>query len=263
MTEGRHVSMLTTDSILGSATWIDIAAKDTVAAAGFYGAVFDWTFHPAGPDAGSYGTLQKDGKIVAALGPLVDEGATPAWTVYFETPDVEATAKAVAQAGGAVRAEPFDARDAARMAAVTDPGGAEFALFQPKALKGLETTSVYGSLGWVELQTADPAAALEFYRGLFGWRGADTQVGDAPYTFVSTSEGDQGNTAFGGITAAQEGVSPRWVPYFDVADADDIVTRVQGAGGTVLVPTVDVPGIGRIAWFADPSGATFAVLQPA
>lgn len=255
--------MLTTDSILGSPTWLDIAAKDTGAAAGFYAAVFGWTFHPSGPDANSYGTLQKDGKIVAALGPLVDEGATPAWTVYFETPDVEATTKAIEQAGGTVRAEPFDAQDAARMAAFTDPGGAEFALFQPKALKGLETTSVYGSLGWVELQAADPAASLEFYRALFGWRTADTQLGDTPYAFLSTAEGDQGATAFGGLTAVQEGVSPRWVPYFDVADADDVVARVQGAGGAVLVPTVDVPGIGRIAWFADTSGATFAVLQPA
>ncbi|MEU6852279.1 VOC family protein [Actinacidiphila alni] len=255
--------MLTTDSILGSPTWIDIAATDTVAAAGFYGAVFGWTFHPAGPDAGSYGTLQKDGKIVAALGPLVDEGATPAWTVYFETPDVNATAKAVAEAGGTVRAEPFDAQEAARMAALTDPAGAEFALFQPRALKGLEETSKYDTLGWVELQTPDAAAALAFYRGLFGWRAADTKVGDAAYAFISTAEGDQGATAFGGITAAPEGVGPRWVPYFDVEDADATLGKVREAGGSVLVPTVDVPGIGKIAWFADLSGATFAVLQPA
>jgi predicted enzyme related to lactoylglutathione lyase len=255
--------MLTTDSILGSPTWIDIAARDTAAAAGFYAAVFDWTFHPAGPDAGGYGTLQKDGKIVAALGPLVDEGAVPAWTVYFETPDADATAKAIEQAGGTVRAEPFDAQDAARMAAFTDPGGAEFAVFQPKALNGLEKASEYGTLGWVELQAADPTASLAFYRGLFGWRAADTQVGDAPYAFLSTSDGDQGATAFGGITPVPAGVSPRWVPYFDVADADDVSSRVQAAGGTVLVPTVDVPGIGRIAWFADLSNATFAVLQPA
>jgi predicted enzyme related to lactoylglutathione lyase len=255
--------MLTTDSILGSPTWIDIAAKDTVAAAGFYGAVFGWTFHPAGPDAGSYGTLQKDGKIVAALGPLVDEGAAPAWTVYFEAPDADAIAKAVEQAGGTVRAQPFDAQDAARMAAFTDPGGAEFAVFQPKALQGLEETSKYDTLGWVELQAADTAASLDFYRGLFGWRTADMKVGDAPYAFLSTAEGDQGATAFGGITPVPAGVSPRWVPYFDVADADDAAERVRAAGGSVLTPTVDVPGIGRIGWFADLSNATFAVLQPA
>jgi len=52
------------------------------------------------------------------------------------------------------------------------------------------------------------------------------------------------------------------VPYFAVADADAIVTKVQENGGAVLMPASDVPDVGRIAWLADPAQAVFAVLKP-
>lgn len=52
------------------------------------------------------------------------------------------------------------------------------------------------------------------------------------------------------------------MPYFAAADADDIVTAVEGNGGSVLMPAADVPEVGRIAWLADPYGAVFAVLKP-
>lgn len=126
--------MLTTDFVTGSPNWVDLGSPDTMAAAAFYGAVFGWELQSAGPDAGGYGFFQKDGKTVAALGPLTDEGARSAWTVYFQTPDADATAKAVEQGGGVVRAEPFDVMEAGRMAAFTDPGGAEFAVWQPAAV---------------------------------------------------------------------------------------------------------------------------------
>src|SRR5919199_2079980 len=115
-----------------------IGAPDTDAAAAFYNGVFGWDFQSAGPNAGGYGFLQKSGRTVAGLGPLSEEGARPAWTVYFQTPDADATAKAVEQGGGTVRVAPFDVMEAGRMAALTDPQGAQFSIWQPAAIKGLE-----------------------------------------------------------------------------------------------------------------------------
>ncbi|MEU7241323.1 VOC family protein [Streptomyces sparsogenes] len=51
-----------------------------------------------------------------------------AWTPYFHTPDADATAALVTEAGGTVRAAPFDVFDEGRMAQFTDPGGARFAV---------------------------------------------------------------------------------------------------------------------------------------
>ena len=113
--------MLTTKYVPGAPNWADLAVPDVDAAAAFYGAVFGWQFQSAGPDAGGYGLFTLGGNTVAAVGPLMGEGASPSWTLYFDTPDANATADAVKRAGGAVRAEPFDVFSQGRMAQLTDP----------------------------------------------------------------------------------------------------------------------------------------------
>jgi uncharacterized protein len=47
-----------------------------------------------------------------------------------------------------------------------------------------------------------------------------------------------------------------------VADPDDIVARTQENSGSVIMPAMDVPDVGRIAWLADPFGAHFAIISP-
>ncbi|MEU8892364.1 VOC family protein [Streptomyces sp. NPDC048442] len=254
--------MLTTDFVTGAPNWLDLGSPDVEASASFYGAVFGWDFQSAGPEAGGYGFFRKDGRTVAAVGPLTEEGASPAWTVYFKTPDADATAKAVEQAGGTVRAEAFDVMDAGRMACLTDPAGAEFAVWQPAAFAGLEATSEDHTLLWAELHTPDPSAALSFYRGLFGWRGQQMDMPGMPYTVLSTAEGDQQDASFGGIAPAPEDEKTHWTAYFSVPDTDVLVAKVQENGGSVVFPATDIPEVGRMALLADPVGAPFAVLRP-
>ncbi|MFF7726792.1 VOC family protein [Streptomyces sp. NPDC008001] len=269
--------MPSTEFVTGSPNWLDLGSPDTAASAGFYGRVFGWDVQAAGPDTGGYAFFQKDGKDVAALGPLTEEGASPAWTVYFQTPDADATVKAAEQAGGAVRVPPTDVMDAGRLACLTDPGGAEFALWQPGAVKGLERVREPDTLLWVELHTADPAAAGAFYRALFGW-GTEAREfsGVGTYTLLSTAGGTGAESAFGGIAPAlgERGAgdgdgdgngadrTSRWIPYFLVVDTDATVATAQESGGTVVAPANDVADVGRIAWLADPFGAVFGVLKP-
>ncbi|WP_370423419.1 VOC family protein [Streptomyces sp. QH1-20] len=254
--------MLTTDFVTGAPNWLDLGSPDTAAAAAFYGSVFGWDFRAAGPEAGGYGFFQKDGRTVAALGPLTEEGANAAWTVYFRTPDADATAKATEQGGGTVRVEPFDVMDAGRMACLTDPGGAEFAVWQPGSVKGLEAASEPDTLCWTELHSPDPEAAQAFYRSLFGWRSERMEVPGMTYTVLSSAEGDQQATTFGGVAPLEDGNEPRWLPYFAVEDADAAVARTVDHGGSVLMPAMDTPDIGRMAWLTDPFGAPFAVIEP-
>ena len=255
--------MLTTDFVTGAPNWLDLGTPNTDAAAAFYNGVFGWDFQSAGPDAGGYGFLQKNGRTVAALGPLTEEGAPSAWTVYFQIPDADATAKAVEQGGGAVRVASFDVMEAGRMAALTDPQGAQFSVWQPAAIKGLEVVSEPDALCWIELRVGDPTAALAFYRALFGWRSYEMEVPGMIYTVLSTAEGDQQAASFGGLVPFQtEGEEPRWLPYFAVADADGVVAKTQETGGSVLVPATDVPDVGRIALLVDPFGAPFALIKP-
>ncbi|MGW1929254.1 VOC family protein [Streptomyces sp. NPDC001919] len=256
--------MLGTQFTKGSPCWIDLGSPDTEAAAAFYSAVFGWEFRSAGPGAGDYGFFQQDGRTVAALGPLTEQGASSAWTVYFQTPDADATARDAESAGGAVRLAPMDIMEAGRAGALTDPGGARFALWQPGTTKGLDRTSSTNALVWVELHTEDPEGVLAFYRTLFGWRSAEMDAPGMRYRVLSTAEGDQQDASFGGAAELQDiRRGPRWMVYFDVEDADATVASARSHGGSVLMPAADIPDVGRVAWLADPFGAPFAVLKPA
>ncbi|MFF5448091.1 VOC family protein [Streptomyces sp. NPDC012888] len=253
--------MLGTDFRTGSPNWLDLGSPDT-AAAEFYRAVFGWEFVSAGPEAEGYGFFKREGRTVAALGPLMDQGAESAWMIYFQSPDIQATAKAVAQGGGQVRAEPMDVMGEGWLAQFTDPQGAEFAVWQPGRTKGLDVASETNTLCWAELHTGDTAAAIAFYRTLFGWRSQPMDAPGMTYEVLSVGEGDQQDGSFGGVAPLQDSDETRWVPYFAVADVDAVTTAVTGAGGSVLMPGVDVPDVGRIAWLGDRAGAVFAVLRP-
>ncbi len=256
--------MIGTDFTHGSPCWIDLGSPDTDRAAAFYGGVFGWQYVSAGPEGGGYGFFQKDGGTVAALGPLTEEGASSAWTAYFRTDDAQATAEAVERGGGTVRVAPMDVMGEGWMAQLTDPQGARFAVLQPgRTQGGLEKASEADTLVWVELHVPDPVAAIDFYRGLFGWRSAEMQAPGMTYRVLSLRDGDQQATSFGGVAPLQEGgLGASWVPYFAVADADDTVRKTEENGGSVLMPAANVPDVGRIAWLADTSGAIFAVLKP-
>ncbi len=259
--------MLTTSYVSGAPVWIDLGSPDVEAAATFYGALFGWEFQPAGPDVGGYGMFTLDGKIVAALGPLTEEGASSAWTLYFHTVDADATAKAVEQAGGTVRFAPDDVFTAGRMAGFTDPTGAQFAVWQPFETSGLDAVTVPNTLCWTELHTTDPNAAKTFYRSVFGWDTQDMPMDGFTYTVTYPSGGGE-ETSQGGIMGisdemAGSGMKPRWQPYFEVVDCDAVVAGTSKNGGTVLMPPIDTEGIGRFAMLSDPFGAPFAVITSA
>ena len=181
---------------------------------------------------------------------MSEEGAGP-WTPYFQTADADTTAKTVEQAGGTVRIAPDDVFTKGRMAGFTDPGGAEFAVWQPGTTKGLDLVTENGSLAWFELHVPDPEAVRPFYRAVFDWKIEDILFGDMPYLLLSTSEGE--NAALGGVKPLQAGDRPHWLPYFEVADCDASVVRARELGGELVAPAADIEGVGRFAVVSDPT----------
>lgn len=260
--------MLTTNFVSGSPNWIDLGTSDVDAAASFYGALFGWEFRSAGPEAGGYGMFTLDGKTVAAAGPLMELGASPAWTPFFHTDDAETTAKTVEQAGGTVRLAPMDVFTAGRMAAFADPTGARFSVWQPGDTKGLDAVNDPNTLCWTELFTTDPARAKTFYHTLFGWDTKDMAVGDGEnYALVMPADGSEGSMQGGMMGINEEmraaGVTSRWHPYFEVVDCDAVVAEAAEKGATVMMPPESAEGIGRMSLMADPAGAPFAVIASA
>ncbi len=261
--------MITTQYVKGSPCWLDIGAPDVAATAAFYSAVFGWQ-HEAMDEAMGYGLFKHGGEVVAGIGRLTEEGARSAWMVYFHSDDVDATAKAVQQGGGAVRTEPMGDKWG-RMSQLTDPQGGRFAVWQPGEGAGMERVDRPGSLGWVELMTPDVAGAKRFYGELFGWQTSDMPMpGDGTMTYtLITPEGLGEERMHGGMVqlpaeALQAtGGDAYWHPVFGSADCDATVAKVTASGGGLNMGPEDVEGVGRLAVCTDQAGAEFVVLTPA
>ena len=250
----------------GAPNWIDLGVPDVEAAAAFYRRVFGWELRSAGPEAGGYGFFVSGGEVVGAIGPLTEEGASPSWTVYFHTADADTTAQAVANAGGTVRMAPDDVFDQGRLAAFTDPTGADFGVWQPKANQGLQLVGADNALCWTELYTPDAEKSVEFYRAVFGWQTQNAPIPGVSYTVISAAGAEPGAEQGGIMQLPEEnlaaGSGPEWHPYFAVADCDAALAAATDNGATVLIPAESAPGVGRLAMFLDPFGAQLALLTP-
>jgi uncharacterized protein len=113
---------------------------------------------------------------------------------------------------------------------------------------------------WLDTSQPDPEAAVDFYRGLFGWEFEDVMPpgSEGKYFMARLRGGDV--AAVGSIPEAAPAVA-MWNTYVWVESADDTASRVRDAGGGVLMEPFDVMGAGRMAVFTDPEGAAFCVWE--
>ena len=113
---------------------------------------------------------------------------------------------------------------------------------------------------WADTAQPDPAAAVEFYKGLFGWEAENVMPADerGEY-FMCTVNGSQA----AGVGSQPEGMPPIpvWNTYINVEGADETAKKVADAGGSVMMEPFDVMDQGRMAVFADPTGAAFCVWE--
>jgi predicted enzyme related to lactoylglutathione lyase len=113
---------------------------------------------------------------------------------------------------------------------------------------------------WVDTSQPDPEAAVDFYRGLFGWEFEDVMPPESEgrYFIARLRGGDV--AAVGSIPEAVPQVA-MWNTYVWVDSADDTASEVRAAGGAVVMEPFDVMDAGRIAFLTDPEGAAFCAWQ--
>jgi predicted enzyme related to lactoylglutathione lyase len=113
---------------------------------------------------------------------------------------------------------------------------------------------------WIDTSQPDPEAAVTFYGGLFGWDFEDAMPpdSDGKYFIARLRGGD-----VAAVGSQPEGAPPMavWNTYVWVESADETASKVQDAGGRVLMEPFDVMQAGRMAVFTDPEGAAFCVWQ--
>jgi uncharacterized protein len=111
---------------------------------------------------------------------------------------------------------------------------------------------------WVDLGSSDPDGARAFYAGLFGWT---IEPGTEETGFYSVAEVDGRGVAGIGGQPNPEGMPTAWTTYLAVDDLDATAAAFTAAGGSLLMPPMDVMDIGRMAIAMDPTGAAVGLWQ--
>ncbi|MGO4525924.1 VOC family protein [Microvirga sp. 2MCAF35] len=250
----------------GDFIWYELLTSDADAAARFYGAVIGWQTRAAQGSDRDYRIFGIRGEDVGGLMPLPVNaeraGMRPTWLGYVAVDDVDATAEAIVQAGGAQHMPPTDIPGIGRFAMLADPQGVTFYVMRG-ASDGTSTAfdqSQFGHGNWNELATSDPAAALAFYTARFGWEKGDAMpMGDmGEYRFLQ----HRGQTIGAVMKRMPEGPPPAWMFYFGTEDIDAAAKAVPGSGGTIHYGPAEVPGGVFILVASDPQGALFGLVGP-
>lgn len=244
----------------GAPCWVDLSAPHVPAAQAFYGSVLGWTFDEDDEDRyGGYSIAMIGGNGAAGVGPQPEEGTPAAWTLYFASDDADATAAAVEEHGGTLLYPPDDVGPLGRMFIGVDPTGAPFGVWQAGEYIGAGVVNEPGALIWEDLRSPDPDGARAFYTGVFGFHTAPVEMAGPDYTTFALPGETAPSGGMGGMMGA-DNVPAHWLVYFGVADTPAAVAAAVRAGGSALVPEMDTP-FGRLAVLADPTGATFCVIQ--
>jgi hypothetical protein len=100
----------------------------------------------------------------------------------------------------------------------------------------------------IELSASDPQAAGEFYSKLFGWQ---VQT-DEKYNYVMFQPGDGPGGGFNAV--GEQTKAGEVIVYVDCDDIDSTLARAATLGATVIQPKMEIPGVGWIGVFKDPTG---------
>ncbi|MCI4339877.1 MAG: VOC family protein [Thermoplasmata archaeon] len=104
----------------------------------------------------------------------------------------------------------------------------------------------------------DPAATRSFLQRVFRWEFRTVRMPQGEYHSFDVPGGGRG-----GIRPTQPTEAPSSLSYVRVRDLDRARARVEKAGGTVVLPRVDVPDMGSFFWFKVPGGPILACWQDA
>jgi predicted enzyme related to lactoylglutathione lyase len=107
-----------------------------------------------------------------------------------------------------------------------------------------------------EFWTENPEKVSDFYSKVFDWK--IQNFPEIKYRMVETQAGAGIN---GGIMTPQR--SGPWPGnmsfYIDVEDLATYRKKIEEAGGKILVPEQEVPGMGSFALFSDPDGRVLGI----
>jgi predicted enzyme related to lactoylglutathione lyase len=272
---------MTTSIPIGAPIWADANTPDLAADLAFYMRLFNWSSFDTGEQFGHYtelclGTTISMARAVGGLAPNPPGEASrlSTWGVAFHVEDcVQATANAE-KLGATIVSHPVRVGDDLVYAAMRDPDGGAFGLFEAMSDHvGFTAFGEPGAVVWFEyVYDGAPVEAMQFYAELLNWSlrvpGLDEPPHDAPYVGLWTHDHgpvQEGTAEFGGARMAlgpEVEMKPHWLVCFGTDSVDLTAAKAVDLGGRVAVAPVDDPG-GRMAVLVSPTGAHFTIMSTA
>ena len=115
-----------------------------------------------------------------------------------------------------------------------------------------------------EIPTDDIEKLSNFYRRLFNWK-IIKMPGPAEYYGIQTVPVDeQGMPLRNGVNGGmmkRQNPEHKPVNYINVESVDEYSKKIEELGGRIVVPKMEVPGVGWWALAIDPDGNQFAIME--
>lgn len=117
-----------------------------------------------------------------------------------------------------------------------------------------------------EIQAENIERAAKFYRDVFGWTIEKWE--GMEYWMIMTAEKDSKEPGINGGLLPRKGGAPvegaavnAYVCTMQVDNIDDIIKKIEAAGGTLALPKFAFPGMAWQAYYKDTEGNIFGIHQ--
>lgn len=108
----------------------------------------------------------------------------------------------------------------------------------------------------IEISANEPEKAKDFYKACFDW---NIQAFPEMDYFTFTAEGGSG----GGFNQVNDDNPAGTVlMYINTPSLKESLEKVTANGGTVVLESYEIPTVGTMVTFKDPTGNLIALLQP-
>ncbi len=107
-----------------------------------------------------------------------------------------------------------------------------------------------------DISAKKPEQLAKFYEKVFKWK-FERWKGPMDYWLIMTGENEPGID--GGLARRENGAIT--VNTIGVPSIDEYIERIKENKGTIVVPKQAIPGVGWTAYFKDPEGNSFALME--
>ena len=110
-----------------------------------------------------------------------------------------------------------------------------------------------------ELATHDMEKTVEFFREVFEWK---IEFNDRLGFYIIPETTPLNEALDGGVFTLKRAKLPFLTVFIQVEDIEEKARLIQEKGGFIVDQPSEIPSGSKICLFNEPSGVTFAMLQP-